>query len=111
MEREMEGVEQIHILPGGSRQDTTLAVPVPGLEEEAEGAEQTHILPGGRRQDTTLAVPVPGLEKDDLINISKEIVRELETRWATRKPGIEEVLGKVMGWTDAHTDLRIHLLG
>jgi hypothetical protein len=52
------------------------------------------------------------LEGSDLIKISKEIVRELETsRWSTNKPGIEEALGKVMGWTDEQTDLRIHLLG
>jgi hypothetical protein len=43
--------------------------------------------------------------------MSKDIVRELETRWTTNKPGIEEALSKVMGWTDGQTDLRIHLLG
>jgi hypothetical protein len=43
--------------------------------------------------------------------MSKDIVRELETRWTTNKPGIEEALSKVMGWTDEQTDLRIHLLG
>ena len=49
-----EGVEQTHILPGGSRLDTTLAVPVKRMETKRE----MHILPGGRRLDTTLAVPV-----------------------------------------------------
>jgi hypothetical protein len=53
-------VEQNHILPGGSKQDTTLAVPVPSLEKRVE---QTRILQGGKRQDTTLAVPVSSLEK------------------------------------------------
>ena len=54
---------------------------------------------------------MPFLEKeDDMMKISKEIVRELKTRWATSKPGMEEVIGKVMGWADANSDLRIHLL-
>jgi hypothetical protein len=52
------------------------------------------------------------LEKeDDMMKIAKEITRELKTRWITSKPGMEEVMDKVMGWTDANSDLRIHLLG
>jgi hypothetical protein len=44
----------MHILPGGSRLDNTLAVPVKMMDTKRE----MHILPGGRRLDTTLAVPV-----------------------------------------------------
>ena len=43
--------------------------------------------------------------------MSKEIAKGLVTRWSTNKPGIEEALSKVLGWTDDQTDLTIHLLG
>ena len=46
---ERHGAKENHKLPGGSRLDTTLAVPVSILEggEKEEGDEQNHILPGG----------------------------------------------------------------
>jgi hypothetical protein len=91
------GGGESHILPGGSRQDTTLAVPVPRVEGEGkEGVEQSHTLPGGSRQDTTLAVPV-----SSMIEIAKSLVENLKARWTMTNPGLEEVLDKVEGWADA----------
>jgi hypothetical protein len=76
------------------------------IERGPEGSEPGTGTGGGRE-----APPVGGLIQEEVIQISKEIVRELETRWSTNKPGIEETLCKVMGWTDDQTDLRINLLG
>ena len=51
-----------------------------------------------------------GCEKEDeMIKISKSLIEELKTRWKPSKPRMEEVLDRVMGWSDA--DLRINLLG
>jgi hypothetical protein len=83
---------------------------------EVEEGEKTHILPGGRRLDTTLAVPVLSLEEKDgieqnLIRISNSMIEELKDRWKLSKPGLEGVLDRVVGWPEASADLRINLLG
>jgi hypothetical protein len=79
---------------------------------------ETHILPGGSRLDTTLAVPVPSLEgrygvgiEGDMIWISKSLVEKLKSRWTLTNPGVEDVLDRVVGWADVNANLRIHLLG
>ena len=76
------------------------------IERGPEGSESGTGTGGGGE-----APPVGGLIQEEVIQISKEIVRELETRWSTNKPGIEKALCKVMGWTDDQTDLRINLMG
>ena len=75
-------------------------------ERGPEGSESGTGTGGGGE-----APPVGGLIQEEVIKISKEIVRELETRWSSNKPGIKKALCKVMGWTDDQTDLRINLLG
>ena len=79
--------------------------------------EQSHILPGGRRLDTTLAVPVPSKEgkaeveigPEDMIWITNSLVEQLKARWTLTNHGVEDILDRVVGWEDA--ELRLHLLG
>jgi hypothetical protein len=54
-----------------------------GKEKAKEKVEQTHILPGGSRQDTSLAVPVASLEeqeKQDLAEDAEDSLEELELK-------------------------------
>jgi hypothetical protein len=46
-----------------------------------------------------------GIEQD-LIRISNSIVSDFKTRWTLIKPGVEEVLDRVVGWADVNADLR-----
>ena len=100
-------------------------------EKIQEKAEVSHILPGGSRLDTTLAVPVPSLEggdmdgntagpeegqyeqelEQDLIWLAKNLVEKLKSRWTITNPGVDNILDRVVGWADVNAELRIHLLG
>ena len=70
-----------HILPGGSRLDTTLAVPVPSLEE---GKEELDTVPGGWKPEQP-DLPEGGEESRDIKNYSARLETKLEQlrmRWA-----------------------------
>ena len=51
---------------------------------------------------------VPNGWKPNIIEIAKELIEELKSRWKRTKIGVEEVLDRVDGWADA--ELQLHLL-